>query len=62
MRRLPIGDVIMSGVYKNKDNKEPLYMYKETENYTHIAQSQLWWCPCSELEELSDICKTLEGF
>lgn len=62
MRRLPIGDVIMYGVYKNKDNKEPLYVYTETNNYAHIAQSQLWWCPFAELEELSDICKTWEGF
>src|SRR5574343_1149256 len=60
--RLPIGDVIMYGVYKNKDNKEPLYVYEPTHNYTHIAQSQLWWCPVEDLDELESICRGWEGF
>lgn len=57
MIRLPIGDVIMYGVYKNDHNQEPLYVYSPSNNYTHIAESQLWWVDLKDLEELRDLCK-----
>ena len=57
MIRLPIGDVIMYGVYKNDHNQEPLYVYSPSNNYTHIAESQLWWVDLRDLEELRDLCK-----
>lgn len=57
MIRLPIGDVIMYGVYKNDHNQEPLYVYSPSNNYTHIAESRLWWVDLKDLEELRDLCK-----
>jgi hypothetical protein len=60
MIRLPIGDVIMYGVYKNDHNQEPLYVYSPSNNYTHIAESQLWWVDLKDLEELRDLCKDWE--
>ena len=57
MNRFPIYDVIIYRVYKNDHNQEPLYVYAPQNNYTHIAESRLWWVDLKDLEELRDLCK-----
>ncbi len=62
--KLPIGDVIMYGVYKSDDGSQPIFMYKPQSNYTHLAQSQLWWVSEEDIPELLGVCSkwTSNGF
>ena len=58
---LPVGDVIMYGVYFNKD-KTPQYVYQPTPEYKHIAESQTWWTPEDNVEKIKEIAKDFDGF
>jgi hypothetical protein len=50
----------MYGVYKSDDGSEPEYVYSPQDNYTHIAQSQLWWVDETTIKELVSVVKDWE--
>ena len=56
--RYPIGDVIMHGIYKAVDEStRPQFKYQPSVGYVHLAQSQLWWCPEEEVENVKSLAK-----
>lgn len=61
--RIPVGDLVMYGIYYNPD-KTPMYTYEPTEGYEHLATPKLWYVPKDLLDRVREMSEPFveQGF